>query len=83
MEVAQHIHTAKMKVATVQIVVLNGNLTNTKSRRLNTMCDKIVNFLCGGTVIAVAWFIASYIDVVTHNTSTCVYASWNILTFIF
>ncbi len=43
------------------------------------LCGLIVTIL-GALLI---WFIASYIDIVLHNLTTCEYASWNLIQMIF
>lgn len=37
----------------------------------------LLSILCWG------WLIASYLDVILHNTTTCVYQDWNIFKILF
>ena len=40
---------------------------------------KVVKALLIAICFAIAiWFIASYVDVVTHNMTTCTYQPWNL-----
>ena len=44
------------------------------------MIEKIATGISAALVL---WFMASWIDIVLHNTTTCIYASWNLFTLIF
>ena len=41
------------------------------------------NLFTAVSVAVIVWVLASYIDVITHNLTTCVYAKWNIFPMIF
>lgn len=45
--------------------------------------DKMI--LAGYTVcvMILLWILASYIDVIAHNMSTCIYADWNFFKMVF
>ena len=47
------------------------------------MIDKIMMVFSGISGILLLWFLASWMDVVAHNTTTCIYAWWNLFTLIF
>lgn len=44
------------------------------------MIEKIATGISAALVL---WFLASWIDVILHNTTTYIYAPWNMFTLIF
>ena len=40
--------------------------------------EKVMVFLSGASAAVMAWGFASWINVILHNTSDYVYASWNL-----
>ena len=41
------------------------------------MMKKIENTLYGISALGLFWFVASWVDVVAHNLTTCQYQWWN------
>ena len=50
---------------------------------MKTAADTIVNALCIISYILLFWVFASYIDIVLHNLTSCVYQPWNIFKLMF
>ena len=44
---------------------------------------KLANIICGVCGIGTLWVLASWVDVVLHNTTTFQYASWNLFKILF
>ena len=42
--------------------------------------EKVLTAVSG---ILILWILASWVDVVAHNTTTCIYASWNLFELLF
>ena len=48
-----------------------------------TIADKLINVICALSIIFWLWLIISYIDIISHNLTTCEYQSWNLLILMF
>lgn len=47
------------------------------------MSDKMLYFLTGIVTIPLTWLVASYVNVIMHNCTDYVYASWNLFKILF
>lgn len=47
------------------------------------MSDKVLYFLTGLSIPLLVWMAASWVNVVMHNCTDCVYWSWNIFKILF
>ena len=47
------------------------------------MKKKIENIIYGISALGIMWVLASWVDVVLHNTTTFEYAPWNLFTILF
>lgn len=45
--------------------------------------NKVMNIMSFLAILIIAWMIASYIDIVMHNMTTCNYAWWNLIAMFF
>ena len=47
------------------------------------MIDKIMMVFSWISGILLLWALASWVDIILHNTTTCIYASWNLFALLF
>lgn len=45
--------------------------------------NKVMNIMSVVAILMITWMIASYIDIVMHNMTTCNYAWWNLIAMFF